>query len=119
MHVGSQKYDFLESGLGAKVERDFTFRSWVFVPDIHVEWLHKLANPKLFQTASYIVPGSSEFTTNGLKTVADTYHAGAGVTLLSCACRGTQWSLEGGYDYYWRVDGYDSNQVMARVTARF
>lgn len=118
LKVKSQHYDFLESGLGAKVERDFSYRDWAFVPEIHFEWLHKLSNPKLAQSAEYAV-GSSEFTTYGLKTVADTYHVGTGLTLLSCACSATRWSLEAGYDYYWRVDGYAANQVTARVTARF
>jgi uncharacterized protein with beta-barrel porin domain len=116
--VESQHYDFLESGLGAKVERDFSFRNWAFVPEVRFEWLHELSNPKLQQTAEFNV-GSPSFTTDGLKTVADTYHAGTGLTLLSCACSATRWSLEGGYDYYWRVDGYAANQVTMRVTARF
>ena len=118
MVVRSQRYDYLESGLGAKIERDFIWRRLTFVPEGHFEWLHKLSNPKLEQTAAYIV-GSESFTTPGLRTVADSYHAGVGLTLLSCSCSATTWSLEGGYDYYWRTDGYAANQVSMRVSRRF
>jgi len=118
MVVRSQHYDYLESGLGAKVERDFIWRRLTFVPEGHFEWLHKLSNPKLGQTAAYFA-GSESFTTPGLRTVADSYHAGVGLTLLSCSCSATTWSLEGGYDYYWRTDGYAANQVTMRLTNRF
>ena len=118
MVVKSQHYDYLESGLGAKVERSFTFRRLTFVPDVHLEWLHMLSNPSLSQTAAYTA-GSSSFTTPGLKTVADSYHVGTGVTLLSCSCSATTWSVEGGYDYYWRTDGYAANQVTMRVSMLF
>ena len=84
MNVKSQHYDYLESGLGAKVERSFTFNRYTLVPDVHLEWLHKLSNPRLSQTAAYTAAGSSSFTTPGLRTVADSYHVGTGITLLSC-----------------------------------
>jgi outer membrane autotransporter protein len=119
LKVNAQHYNFLESGLGAKLERAFNIRNWAIVPELRFEWLHMISNPKLAQTGAFNTPGSTEFTTYGLKTVADMYHAGTGLTLLSCNCSATRWSLEGGYDYYWRVDGYSANQVTARVTARF
>ncbi|MFA5362709.1 MAG: autotransporter domain-containing protein [Candidatus Omnitrophota bacterium] len=118
LKVESQRYDYLESGLGGKVERDFSYRGWAFVPEVHFEWLHKLSNPALKRTAEF-TGGGAAFTTPGLQTVADMYHAGTGLTLLACACSATRWSLEGSYDYYWRVDGYSANQATMRVTARF
>jgi uncharacterized protein with beta-barrel porin domain len=119
LKVESQHYNYLESGLGAKVERNFSFRSLTLVPEVRFEWLHMISNPKLAQSSAYTPAGSESTKTDGLHTVADTYHVGTGLTLLSCACSATSWSLEGGYDYYWRVDGYAANQVTARVTARF
>ena len=119
MHIKSQHYDYLESGLGGKVERSFSYRKFTFVPEVHFEWLHKLSNPRLEQNATYTPEGSSSFTTPGLRTVADSYHAGTGITLLSCSCSATTWSLEGGYDYYWRTDGYAANQVSLRFSRRF
>ena len=118
LHVKPQGYDFLESGLGAKVERDFTFHRLTLVPEMHLEWLHELSNPALKQTADYTV-GSASFTTPGLKTSPDTFHAGTSLALLSCMCSKTKLSLEVGYDYYLRHDGYSANQATARVTGRF
>ncbi|MDO8662467.1 MAG: autotransporter domain-containing protein [Candidatus Omnitrophota bacterium] len=119
MKVRSQRYDYLESGLGAKVERPFNYNSkFTFVPEAHFEWLHKLSNPRIKQTTTYVA-GSDSFTTPSLRTVADSYRAGVGLNLLSCACSATIWSVEAGYDYYWRTDGYAANQVSMRVSRRF
>lgn len=119
MRVRSQQYDYLESGLGGKVERPFNYNSkFTFVPEAHFEWLHKLSNPRIKQTAVYIDSGSA-FTTPSLRTVADSYHAGVGLNLLSCACSATVWSIETGYDYYWRTDGYAANQISMRFSRRF
>jgi uncharacterized protein with beta-barrel porin domain len=119
LKVNSQQYDFLESGLGAKIEREFEFHGMNFVPEIHFKWLHELMNPTIAQTATFDVAGSSSFTTPGLVTDGDTYNVGAGLTLLSCGCGTRKWSLEGVYDYDWKNDGYDSHQVTLRVTHRF
>ena len=101
------------------MERDFSYHGWSLVPELRFEWLHELSNPKLAQTAAFTAPGSSSFTTYGLKTDADMFHVGTGFTVLSCACSATVWSLETGYDYYWRNDGYTANQVTMRLTSRF
>ena len=119
MRVRSQHYDYLETGLGGKVERPFNYNNkFTFVPEAHFEWLHKLSNPRIKQTAVYVDSGSA-FTTPSLRTVADSYHAGVGLNLLSCACSATVWSVEVGYDYYWRTDGYAANQVSMRASRRF
>ena len=119
LKVESQGYDFLESGLGAKIERDFACRLGVFVPELHFKWLYELSNPKMTQSAAFLPVGSPLFTTPGLKTDRDTYNVGTGLTLLSCSCGRTTWSVEGVYDYYWRDDGYSAHQVMVRVTFGF
>ena len=118
LHAKPQGYDFLESGLGVKVERGFSYHNWTFVPDIHVEWLHDFLNPTMAQTTAYTVGSASSYTT-GPKTDPDTLHAGTSIVLLSCMCSKTKLSLEVGYDFYWRNDGYVANQVTMRVTGRF
>jgi uncharacterized protein with beta-barrel porin domain len=116
----SQDYDFLESGLGVKVERYFRDRNGMsYVPEGHFNWFHELTNPELTQTAKYTAPGSGSFTTPALKTDDDMFNVGGGLTLLSCACSATTWSLEGVYDYDWNNSGYYANQVMVRLTSRF
>ena len=119
LNVASQGYDFLESGLGAKAERDFSFHLWTFVPEIHAEWLHELLNPTLEQTANFTAPDSPSFTTQGLTADRDTYHVGTGVTVLACACSAMKLSVEGGYDYYWTAEGYSAHQVTMRLTGHF
>lgn len=119
LKVNSQGYDFLESGLGVKLERSFNYRGGTIVPEAHVKWLHDFLNPQLAQTAAFTAPGSSEFTTQGHRTADDTYDAGAGLMLLSCACGAQTWSIESVYDYNWRNDGYSAHQVMVRFTDRF
>ena len=120
LKVKSQNYDFLESGLGVKVERYFRNRDGTsYVPEGHFNWYHELSNPGMEQTAEYTAAGSGSFTTSGLKTADDTFNVGGGLTLLSCVCSATTWSLEAVYDYDWRTDNYSANQVMLRFTSRF
>jgi outer membrane autotransporter protein len=114
--IRSQSYDFLESGLGVKVARDFQSDSGTFVPEIHFKWLRALNNPTLKNTAAFAVAGSPSFTTPGLKTADDTLDLGAGVTLLS---NGRTWALEAAYDYQWRSDQYSAHQGMVKFTYRF
>jgi outer membrane autotransporter protein len=95
LKVKSQSYDFLESGLGVKVERPFSdSHGRKYVPEMHFNWFHELSNPRPEQTARYMAAGSSQFKTEGLKTAGDTFNVGGGLTLLSCVCSSTTWSLE-------------------------
>jgi outer membrane autotransporter protein len=119
LNVESQDYNFLESGLGVKVEREFSYRGRSFIPEIHFKWLHELLNPKLEQTAAFAVAGSPSFTTPGLRTADNTYNAGIGCTLFARICRPITWSFEAVYDYDWRNDGYYANQGTLRVSGRF
>lgn len=114
-----QSYDFVESGLGVKVEHGMVYDGLTYLPEIHAKWLHELANPTVRETAAFEVAPQSPFTTPGQKTAADTANIGAGLTLLSCACTAKTWSVEAVYDYYVRTDGYSANQVMVKFTDRF
>jgi len=116
LNVNSQTYDYLESGLGVKVARDFESEAGTFVPEGHFKWLRALNNPTLENTAAFAVAGSSTFTTPGLKTADDTLDAGVSVTLLS---NGRKWAVEAGYDYEWRSDNYSAQQGMVKFTYRF
>jgi outer membrane autotransporter protein len=117
--VGSRSYDFLESGLGVKVAREFNYGGATYVPDLHAKWLHELSNPTMTQDASFEIAGSPSFTTPGLKTANDTFNIGTGIAILSCGCTARNWSLEAVYDYYWRSDSYSAHQGMLRLSARF
>ncbi len=119
LHAKPQGYDFLESGLGAKVERGFGYHNWTLIPDLHFKWLYDFLNPTQGQTANFTAPGSPSFYTTGLKTSPDTYNVGAAITLLSCVCSKKTWSIEAGYDYFIRDDGYTANQVTMKLTIGF
>lgn len=119
LKVNSKNYDFLESGLGMKVERYFKYRGVGVVPEAHFNWFHEFSNPSLRRTARYTAAGSSSFTTPGPNMADDIFNVGAGLTLLSCACSATTWSLEAVYDHYWSNAGYSADQVMMRFTCRF
>jgi len=119
LQVQPQGYDFVESGLGTKVERDFSYHGWMFVPEVHAEWLYELNNPALDETAKFTAAVSPSFTTPGLKTDPDMFHMGAGLTVLSCACSTTKMSLEAGYDYYWTNDSYSVHEITMRFADRF
>jgi len=119
LKVERQGYDFLESGLGAKIERDFSCHLGVFVPELHAKWLYEISNPKMEQSAAFLPAGSPLFTTPGLSIDRNTLNVGTGLTLLSCECGRTTWSVEGVYDYYRRDDGFSANQGMVRVTFGF
>jgi len=119
LRVRHQSYNFYEAGLGTKVERAFKYRGGTFVPDMHFKWLHDISNPGLKRAAEFNVPNSKEFITPGLTTEDNTYSVGIGLTLLSCACRATEWQVEAGYDYDWREDNYSANLATIRLTKRF
>lgn len=119
LRIRSQSYDFLESGLGVKVSRVVTHQDGSFVPEVHAKWLHELSNPTLSNSAAFTAAGSPTFTTPGMRTAADTFNVGTGVTLLSCACAARSWALEAVYDFHWRSDHYAAHQGMMRVTGRF
>jgi len=119
LRVASQGYDFLQSGLGTKVERDFSYHNVALVPDIHVEWMHDLMNPTLAQSANFTAPGAPSFVTQGLSIDRNTYRVGTALTLLSCKCTTAKLSVEGGYDFYWTHGGYTKHQLTLQLTDRF
>ena len=119
LRVNSQNYNFLESGLGVKVERDFSYNGGVYAPEVHAKWLHELNNPTAKNTAAFTVAGAPSFTTQGLKPSDDTLDLGVGITLLSCSCSKKTWSVEAVYDHDWRNDGYSANQAMIRLSDSF
>jgi outer membrane autotransporter protein len=120
LQVAAQRYDMLESGLGATATRHFALEDGQdFVPELHLKWLHELANPNVSNTATFTATGATPFVTLGLNQSADTLNGGAGLTLLSCGCTERTWSVEGIYDFYWRNQNYSAHQVTLAAAYRF
>jgi uncharacterized protein with beta-barrel porin domain len=119
LKVAGQSYDFVESGLGAKVARPFAWRDMTVVPDLHFTWFHELSNPLLRNSAAFEVPGAPSFTVPGFRAADDTLNVGARLTILTCSCRVFNWSLEAVYDYYWTNVGYSAHRGTLRFASRF
>ena len=120
LRVAAQNYTFLESGLGANVARNFDLEDGRgLLSELHAKWLRQLLGQKLQNTARFTATGSTTFDIPGQKQEADTLNVGGGVTLLSCACGERTWSVNAGYDFYWRSGGYSANQVTLAVADRF
>lgn len=79
LRVDRQQYDFLELGLGARL--DYTLRtergSWT--PEIHAKWLYDGVGDRI-QNTSRFSAGGPAFTTNGLEPAQSALNAGAGIT---------------------------------------
>ncbi len=119
LRVNSQSYDFLESGLGAKVARPFVNGTVTYVPELHAAWLHELSNPLLQNAAAFNVPGAPVFAAPGFRPADDILNIGARLTIMSCSCKVIAWSLEATYDFYWASQGYSANRGMLRFASRF
>jgi outer membrane autotransporter protein len=121
LKVGSQSYDFAESGLGVMADRVFSSFSdgKAVVPEVHFNWFHRFSNPTPKQTSRFD-SGTRLTITQGQDMARDTFNVGTRLTLLSCgACNATAWSLDAGYDYYWTSDGFSAHQGNLRFSARF
>jgi len=111
LNVRGQSYDLVQSGLGAKIARDFTLSDMqVLSPELHVNWLHSFGNDTMSNTAAFAT-GGPEFTVLGVKPARDIYDVGAGLVLASSKT----WAVNGDYDYQWG-DGYRAGQAMIKFT---
>jgi uncharacterized protein with beta-barrel porin domain len=120
LQVAARSSDFLESGLGMNVARNFDLDDGgELLPQLHVKWLHELLDLNTLGTAAFTAAGSTPFVTSGLNAARDTLDVGAGLTLLSCACNARTWSVEGLYDFYWRGRNFSAHQVTLAASYRF
>jgi len=71
------------------------------------------------QTAAFETPGSASFSTSGIKPADDIFNIGAGITLLSCGCSHSPWSVQAVYDYYTSNASYAAHRGMIKVSMRF
>jgi outer membrane autotransporter protein len=115
LRVNAQHYNFLQSGLGAKIARNMRLSDkLVLRPELHANWLHSFANTTMRNNAAFTAGGPA-FTVSGLAPKRDTYNVGAGVTLATNGA----WSVEGLYDYQWRAGRFSAHQAMLTFSMRF
>lgn len=118
LHISSQDYDFVQSSLGAKVERVIRTSNGAVSPEAHVRWLHDFNSTTMEQKAS-LAGGGSSFKAAGLSQDRDLYNVGAGFTMLYCNCEKNAWSVKGLYDYKWNDSDYSSHQVSLIANFNF
>jgi uncharacterized protein with beta-barrel porin domain len=118
LRVGSQKYNFLQSGLGVKAEQIMESANGTYSPEVHAKWLHDFSSTTMHQNAAFAGGGSS-FSTNGIKQDRDMFNVGAGVTFLSCNCGDKTWTVKGVYDYKWSQSSYSAHQVSMIASMKF
>lgn len=112
--VDAQDYEFFQSGLGAKLAHDIILDGTdVLRPEVHFNWLHSF-NDELMQNTATFAGGGAAFTIDGISSGTDMYEVGGGVTLYD----GSDWSLEGGYDYQWQADGYAAHRALVTLAMR-
>ncbi len=108
LKVASQKYDFLQSGLGLKLSRDMLIPGPKYLrPEAHFGWQHALSGESMSNTANFTSGGPS-FTTVGLAPGRDSFDAGAGFVFGM----GNRWSIEAAYDQQWRNQNFSAQRMM-------
>lgn len=114
LRISDQDYDFLRSGLGAKVSRDIPLSgTGILRPEIHANWWHSFGDETMENTAAF-TGGGPDFTISGLKPRRETYQVGTGVTFANIG----PWSVEGVYDYQWQGNKYSAQQAMITFAMR-
>lgn len=116
--VDSQDYDFVQSSLGAKVERVIQTSNGAVSPEVHARWLHDFNSTTMQQNARFAGGGSS-FKAQGIEQDRDLYNVGTGFTMLYCSCEKNAWSVKGLYDYKWNNSDYSSHQVSLIANLKF
>jgi outer membrane autotransporter protein len=98
--VADQGYDFLQQGLGAKVEGSIMDdQGYKWVPEFHALWLYDYIGDQASTTSTFAAGGNS-FSTNGLDPEQSTLNAGAALTLYTSEAA----SINFRYDFDYRSD---------------
>ena len=118
LNVDSQDYNFLQSGVGMKIERPIFAGNKIYSPEIHAKWLHDFTSTTMEQTTSFTGGGTS-FETKGMHQDRDFYNVGAGLTFISSTPAINTWSVKGLYDYKWNDSEYSAHQLSLIASLQF
>jgi uncharacterized protein with beta-barrel porin domain len=118
LNVNSQDYNFVQSGLGVKVERVIQSANGTYSPEVHFKWLHEFTSTTPAQNAAFI-GGGAGFTTQGLEQDRELFNVGTGISFASCNCGGNSWTVKGLYDYKWNQSSFSSHQVAVVASLKF
>ncbi len=118
LRVDSQSYNYVQSGLGAKVERVIQSGNGTYSPEAHFKWSHDFKSTTTSQNATF-TGGGTRFNVRGVEQDRDLYNVGAGLSFLSCNCEQNLWTVKGQYDYKWNQSDYSSHQVSFIASHKF
>lgn len=110
--VDSQNYDFLQSGLGAKISCFLEGRHGIFVPEFHIKWLYDFVGDKQQSIAAFTGGGGS-FATSGFRPARSSCNLGTRLGFV------TQSNIEIAlnYDFQVKEDFHDhSGYVNVRYS---
>lgn len=113
--VDGQDYDFLMSGLGARIETSFKDgqkRTWA--PEFHALWLYEFLQDEADATSRFSVSNATSFTTSGLEPEQSRFNVGGGITLWPTESL----SFNVRYDFEYR-DDYTGHGGSGTVRYKF
>jgi outer membrane autotransporter protein len=113
LHVNSQNYDMLQSGLGMKIERPFKTETGTIIPEVHARWLYDFIGDRQ-ETTSTFSGGGGSFATNGFDPAQHSLNVGTKLTLVTKG----NWSLETNYDFEYKED-FTSHTGWANARYKF
>ncbi len=116
LHINRQQYDFVESGLGAKVAYFVKWHCGLFIPEVHSLWLHDFIDDTLNVTASFTGLGAAggSFVNTGPTIDRDTWNIGGSLTYLF----NSTFSIQLVYDYE-RSSTHFDHQGMVELAIDF
>ena len=104
LNVDAQRYNMLQSGLGAKIAYPIAGKSLRFIPEMHAKWFYDfVGDPQ--QVASTFTGGGASFATQGIDPAKSSYNLGAMLTIMTTR----NVTLTMNYDFDMKADFYSHN----------
>ena len=104
LNVDAQRYNMLQSGLGAKIAYPIAGKSLRFIPEMHAKWFYDfVGDPQ--QAASTFTGGGASFATQGIDPAKSSYNIGAMLTIITTH----NVTLTLNYDFDMKTDFYSHN----------
>lgn len=109
----TQRYNVLQSGLGAKIAYSIDKRDTRLIPELHFRWLYDfVGDPQ--QTTSQFTGGGASFSTRGLEPSKSSYNIGAKLDIL------TEYGVTLSLDYEFEIkESFQSHSGYANVRYEF
>lgn len=78
----TERYDILQSGLGAKIAYPITRKDTQVIPELHFRWLYDFIGDPQITTSQFIGSGAS-FATRGFEPPKSSYNVGTKLNILT------------------------------------